>query len=62
MTDLGYGYTQQKCVDMTSEFVFKLGKCAKDKPLTMKWLKGYLGRWPEMKVIKPRVLNMLEQK
>ena len=43
LTDLSYGYTQQMCVGVASEFAFEL-RCAKDKPLTIKWMKGVLGK------------------
>lgn len=28
-----------------------------DKPFTMKWMRGFLKRWPELKVLKPRGLE-----
>lgn len=30
MADLGYGYTQQECIDVASEFAVQLGKRTKD--------------------------------
>ena len=55
MADLGYGYTQQECIDVASQFAFHLGRRTKDKPLSMMWMKGFLSRWPEMRVIKPNL-------
>jgi hypothetical protein len=62
MADLGYGYTQQECIDVASEFAVQLGKRTKDKPLSMKWMKGFLKRWPEMRVTKPRALEFVRAK
>jgi len=52
MSILGYGYTQQEFVDVASQYAVQLGKRTADKPLSMKWIKGFLSRWPEMKVTK----------
>ena len=57
MADLGYGYTQQECISVASQYAFQLGLRSNDKPLSMMWMKGFLGRWPEMRVIKPRALE-----
>ena len=44
MSLLGYGYTQQECVDVASQYAVQLGKRTPDKPLSMKWIKGFLSR------------------
>jgi len=62
MSLLGYGYTQQECVDVASQYAVQLGKRTPDKHLSMKWIKGFLSRWPEMKVTKPRALNYYRAK
>ncbi|KAH3876101.1 hypothetical protein DPMN_039381 [Dreissena polymorpha] len=51
MADLGYGYTQQECIDVASQFAVQLGKMKVDTPLSMIWMKGFLKRWPEMRVV-----------
>ena len=62
MADLGYGYTQQECINVASQYAIQLGKRTKDKPLSMMWMKGFLARWPEMRVIKPRSLEHVRAK
>jgi len=44
MADFRYGYTRQECLDVASDYAFQLGKLPKGKPLSMKWLKGFLKR------------------
>ncbi|XP_052258629.1 uncharacterized protein LOC127863270 [Dreissena polymorpha] len=62
MADLGYGYTQQECIDVASQFAVQLGKRTVDTPLSMMWMKGFLKRWPEMRVVKPRTLDHVRAK
>lgn len=57
MAAYGYGYTRQECVNIASEYAVHLGKRTMDKPFTMKWMRGFLKRWPELKVLKPRGLE-----
>ncbi|KAH3891363.1 hypothetical protein DPMN_015461 [Dreissena polymorpha] len=57
MADLGYGYTQQECIDVASQFAVQLGKRTVGTPLSMMWMKGFLKRWPEMRVVKSRALD-----
>lgn len=33
-----------------------------DKPFTMKWMRRFLKRWPELKVLKPRGLEYARAK
>ena len=62
MADFGYGYTRQECVDLATDFAVQLGKRESDKPLSMKWMKGFLSRWPEIRVLKPRGLEHVRAK
>uniref|UniRef100_A0A8W8JBF7 HTH psq-type domain-containing protein n=1 Tax=Magallana gigas TaxID=29159 RepID=A0A8W8JBF7_MAGGI len=57
MAAYGYGYTRQECVNIAPEYAVHLGKRTMDKPFTMKWMRGFLKRWPELKVLKPRGLE-----
>ena len=47
MADFGYGYSWQECVDLATDFAVQIGKRESDKPLSMKWMKGFLSRWPD---------------
>lgn len=62
MASYGYGYSRQECVDIASDYATQLGKRTKDKPFTMKWMRGFLKRWPELKVLKPRGLEHVRAK
>lgn len=57
MASLGYGYTRSECVDIATDFAVQIGKRQKDNPLTIKWIRGFLKRWPEIKLFKPRGLE-----
>ena len=62
MASFGYGYSRQECVDIASDYAVVLGKRSKDTPLTMKWMRGFLSRWPEIRVLKPRSLEHVRAK
>jgi len=57
MAGYGHGYTRQECVDIATDYAVQLGRRSRDKPLTMKWMRGLLKRWPELKVVKPKGLE-----
>jgi hypothetical protein len=57
MADLGYGFTITEVVDKATNYAVYLGKRSHDKPLSVKWFKGFRQRWPELRVIKPRALS-----
>ena len=40
----------------------QLGKRSKEKPLTFKWIYGFLKRWPDLRVLKPRGLEYARAK
>ena len=45
MATLGYVYTRQEIIDMATEYCIHLNlKAANDKPLSVKWLRGYTVR------------------
>lgn len=62
MANLGYGYTRQEVVDIGSRFAENLGKRKHRDPLTLRWFAGFVSRWPELRVIKPRSLEHLRAK
>ena len=58
MASLGYGYTRQEVTDMATDYCIMLNiKSGTDKPLSLKWFRGFIKRWPELKVVKPRSLE-----
>ncbi|XP_052088188.1 uncharacterized protein LOC127725302 [Mytilus californianus] len=63
MAQLGYGYNRQEVVDIATDYAVMLDKKTKiDKPLTLTWFYGMLGRWPDLKVVKPRALEVARAK
>lgn len=52
MAELGYGFTISEVVDKATNYAVYLGKRSKDKPLSIKWYKGFRDRWPELRVCK----------
>lgn len=56
MAELGYGFTVSEVVAKASDYTVYLNKRPNDKPLSVKWFKGFKNRWPELKVLKPRSL------
>lgn len=54
MANLGYGYTRQEDVDIGTRFAENLGKRKHTDPLTLRWFSGFVSRWPELRVLKPR--------
>jgi len=55
MAGYGYGYTRQECVNLASDFAVQLSK--RGNISLMKWLRGFLKRWPELKVLQPKGLE-----
>ena len=62
MAGFGYGYTRQEVVDLGTDYAIQLGLRDKAYPLTLKWFRGFISRWPALKVNKPRSLEMSRAK
>lgn len=56
MAELGYGYSRSEVLDQASNLAVYLGKRDKEFPLSDRWFRGLMGRWPELKLVKPRAL------
>lgn len=56
----GYGYTRSEVALLATDFGKQLGKV--EKTLTRSWICGFLGRWPELKVLRPRSLEIARAK
>ncbi|XP_060572583.1 uncharacterized protein LOC132730626 [Ruditapes philippinarum] len=57
MAELGYGYSRTEVTSQASNFALFLGLRDKNHPLSDRWFRGFMDRWPEMKVLKPRALS-----
>ena len=63
MADIGYGYQKSKVQYMARDFAAVLGKDIKNQEyLSNCWFYGFIGRWPEMKVVKPQKLTISRAK
>ena len=49
-------------VDIASEYAYAIGVRPMDKPLTLNWFVKFAGRWPEISVVKPHVLEIQRAK
>ena len=58
MAEIDYGYSRQETINMTSDFAHHLGLCDKYHRLSIQWLYNFVSRWPELKVKKPRSLEI----
>jgi hypothetical protein len=59
---IGYGYNRKEIVDIASDYTVTLGKRTVEKPLTLNWFHGFMKRWPELRVVKPRSLEVSRAK
>ncbi|XP_045194784.2 uncharacterized protein LOC123550419 [Mercenaria mercenaria] len=63
MAEVGYGYTRQETMNLATDYATELGLRTKDdRPVSDKWLYNFLGRWPELKLKKPRALEIARAK
>ena len=62
MAQLGYGYSRKESVVIASNYAVQLGKKTENQPLTIKWVKSFIKRRPELKVVKPRSLEHVRAK
>ena len=62
MSACGYAYSRSEVVDMATEYAICLGKRDQEHPLTVHWYTRFMSRWPELKILKPRGLDMQRAK
>jgi len=55
MAEIGMGYSRQETINLASDYAIHLGINKQGERLSLKWLYGFLGRWPELKVKKPSI-------
>ena len=58
----GYGYSRSEVVNIASDYAVSLGLRDGDHPLTLMRFHNFIGRWPELKVQKPRSLSLQRAK
>ena len=62
MGEVGFGYSRQETLNLASDFAVHLGTRDSAHPLGFDWFYGFLSRWPDLKVIKPRSLEVARAK
>jgi hypothetical protein len=62
MASYGYRYTRPEVANLASDFALQLGKRDATHPLTLKRFRGFMERWPELRVLKPRSLEQVRAK
>ena len=62
MASCGYGYSRSEVVDMASTYAVALGKRDGDHPFSLMWFHNFMKRWPDLKVRKPRSLELARAK
>ncbi|XP_038064724.1 uncharacterized protein LOC119735094 [Patiria miniata] len=62
MALLGYGYSRAEVIDTATIYAVSLNKRDEDHPLSLKWFRNFMTRWPELSVKKPRSLDLYRAK
>lgn len=62
MANYGYGYARQEVVDIATDYAVQLGIRDRQHPFTLKWFRGFVSRWPEIRILKPRSLEIARAK
>ena len=62
MSQCGYGCSRSEVVDMASEYAISLYKRDTQHLLPLKWFHGFMARWPELKLLRPRGLELQHAK
>ena len=62
MAEIGYGYSRQETINLASDYAVELGIRERAYPLSVMWLRNFLGRWPELTVKEPRSLEVARAK
>ena len=57
MAKYGYVYSSRDLLDIATDFAIQVGKRSKNQPLTEKWFRGYVKRWPDVRVIRERAVG-----
>ena len=58
MATYGYGYTAKQLIHLATDTARYLQLRDSLKPLSKKWYQGFMRRWPEVKLVKSRGMNI----
>ena len=62
MASYGYGCTRQEVADIDSDYAVHLQKRTKDSPFIIRWFRGFIERWSELRVLKSQGLVITRAK
>lgn len=62
MAEIGFGYSRQETINLASDYAVHLGLKETGHRFSLKWLYGFLGRWPDLTIKKPRALEIARAK
>ncbi|CAC5359072.1 unnamed protein product [Mytilus coruscus] len=62
MASYGYGYTRQEDTDLATDFAHTINIKPRNEELTLRWFEGFIKRWPELRVVKSRSLEIQRAK
>ena len=62
MASFGYGYSRAEVIDLATNNAAYKGIRDEDHPLSTKWYKNFMSRWPDLKIVKPRSLEIQRAK
>ena len=62
MAEIGYGYSRQEAINLASDYVVHLKIKNPGHRFSLSWLYGFLDRWPDLRVKKPRALEIARAK
>ncbi|MEW8543568.1 MAG: hypothetical protein AB2693_08525 [Candidatus Thiodiazotropha sp.] len=63
MADIGYGYSKSSIQYMAKDYAESLSKEVKaSEAMSNCWFYGFMGRWPELKIVKPQKLSIARAK
>ncbi len=54
MASCGYGYSRSEIIDLASVYAVSLNKRDLSHPFSKAWFDGFMKRWPQLKLRKPR--------
>ena len=62
MTSYEYGHTRQDVTDIATDYAHTINRKPRNQVLTLRWFEGFMNRWHELKVLKPRSLVIARAK
>ncbi|KAK3085026.1 hypothetical protein FSP39_023051, partial [Pinctada imbricata] len=62
MASLGYSYMRTEVLQIATGYAVTAGKRDRNNPFTLRWYAGFIGRWPDLKLVRPKLLELKRAK